>query len=137
MENCILAISTQIWTCGDKEIAPGKFLTRSGSGGGSGGGGGEGPTQSVPVVNFWDYFILGLYSITEAVASILPQKDPSQMMVAIVRMAGVVLRIGYTLANTVLNLTVLWMVLLAILALEALRGFPIVLRFIKKYIPFA
>jgi hypothetical protein len=118
-ENCILSISTQVWTCGDKEIAPGQFLTRSGSGGGEGGGDGEGPTESVPVVNFWDYMILGLYGIAEAVASVLPPREPNQIMVAILRAAGVVLRIAYTLTNTFLNLTVLWIVLLAILFLSA------------------
>jgi hypothetical protein len=132
----ILNVSKQTWSDGTTTVRAGQMLSNPGTY--------VPPGETAPddtsigagnIVSFWDLIIAGLYAIAGAIVSVLPQHTSSTIFIAMVTGIGVTLRIIYTIADTVLNLSVLWAVLILILILEGMRLLVTILRFIKKYIP--
>jgi len=131
----VLNVSKEEWSDATTTVHPGQWITNSGDYIPAGTGGDDVPTGTISSPNFWDMTITGLYAVTRGILGVLPEHTANGIAVAMIQGVGIVLRIFYTIADTVLDLTVAFIVFGAILILEGLRLFMVTLRFFKKYIP--
>lgn len=121
--SCTLTISTQVWQCGSQTVKVAGFLTggggvgssgSSGSAGSHSGSGGTGAGAVVTDPTFWDYILTGILSVAEkGTVKLLPSHSPFAYTYMLFNIVDIVLRLGWVLIESNINLEPLLSVLIA------------------------
>ncbi len=102
LENCILQMSTEKWTCGTQTISTGQFLK---GGGGVSSGAGNDTGMSVEQPSFWDYVVTGAVSLWDrTVVQAMPTHKAIQYTYVIYSTIKLVVRIARVMIYSNLNL---------------------------------
>jgi hypothetical protein len=127
MEDCILDIDTEKWTCGTDTVSPGEYLLNVDAGGGIGGG------VSVDNPSFWDMVLVGFSGLwTSLVVDNLPEHKALEYTYVLYNTVILMLKIAWVMVYSNINLGHLVVVLFVGLVIKAIFGIAEFLMFLLK-----
>lgn len=126
MENCILNIDTEKWTCGAKTVSPGEYLLNVDTNEGGGG-------ISVTNPSFWDMVMVGFTQIwSDFVIKSLPDHKAMEFIYVLYNAVGLMLKIAYVMVYSNVNLDHLMAVIFVALISKSLLGLAEMFMFVIK-----
>lgn len=123
MENCILGVGTEKWTCGTKTVSPGEYIVKSAGTGGT--------VSSNP--SFWDMFLTGFLSIWNSyIVTALPSHKTLEYTYVLFNAIAIALKIGWVMVYSNVNISHLAIIIGIGMAFKALLSIAEFIAFLFK-----